>query len=85
MNLKIVNRARRCVFAALLLSMSMCTGCLALSFGGKTEMNNPVELDRITKLEQRMQNVEKYVGIQSPPENVRYANNRDTDEALPER
>ena len=73
MNLIISNRAKRFFFATLLLYTSMFTGCLALSFGGKTENNHTMETDRITRLEQRIQNVEKYVGIQPPTENVQYA------------
>lgn len=71
----------RCGVVALLISTPVYSGCLALSFGGKTEMTQPTDVERISKLEARLQNVERLVGIQSPPEEVRYASNQQEVEA----
>ena len=59
----------------LALSFPMFTGCLALSFGGKTEVAPPKDLDRLTRLETRIQNLEQYVGIQSPQADTQFADN----------
>lgn len=61
----------------LLLCPLLCSGCLALSFGGKTEhvSSNPTLESRISHLERRISQLEHIAGVSPPVQEMHYSQN----------